>query len=71
MAKKRLKLSTPDEVRRSLSRVANMVLNEEMDPKRANAIIYTCNVILGSIRTDEQERRLYELEKMVEERGTQ
>lgn len=56
---RRLKLDTPLNVRRSLARVANMVLNGELDAKSANAIIYTCNVILGAIRTDEQQKNIY------------
>lgn len=64
---KRLKLSTPQEVRRGLARVANMVLNETLDPKAANSIILACNAILGAMRVDEQERKLQELERMMEE----
>lgn len=67
MAKKRLKMSTPAEVKRALSRVANMVLNGELEAKDANAIMYAANVILGAIRTDEQQRKLDELEQLVEE----
>lgn len=66
MVKRRLKLSTPLEVRRALSKVANMVLNNELDPRAANTIILACNAVLSAIRTDEQERRLCELEKMME-----
>lgn len=66
MVKRRLKLSTPLEVRRALSKVANMVLNNELDPRAANTIILACNAVLSAIRTDEQERRLCELEKMIE-----
>ena len=68
ISRKRLKLSTPTEVRRALSRVANMVLNGEIEAKDANAIMYACNITLGAIRTDEQERRLEELERMAQER---
>lgn len=68
MARRRLDLSTPSKVRKSANRVANMLLGYELDPKTANAILYACNVCLLSIRTDEQERRLDELEKLVEER---
>ena len=64
---KRLKLSTPTEVRKALNRLANMILNGQIDPKSANAIIYACNVVLGAIRTDEQEKRLDELEKLINE----
>lgn len=65
---KRLKLSSPQEVRKALSRIANMVLNGELDAKAANAIIYACNVVLGAIRTDEQEKRLDELEQLMKGR---
>lgn len=66
-AKKRLKLTTPREVRRALNRVANMVLNGELEAKDANAIMYACNITLAAIRTDEQEKRLEELERMIKE----
>lgn len=66
---KRLKLSTPIEVRKALARVANLVLNNEIEPKQANAIILACNAVLSAIRTDEQERKLDELERALKERG--
>ena len=69
MAKKRLKLSTATEVRRALNRVANMVLNGEIEAKDANAIMYACNITLAAIRTDEQEKRLQELESLINEKG--
>ncbi len=58
-------MGTPREVRRSVNRIANMLLNGEMDAKTANAIIYAANVTLGAIRIDEQQARLDELEEMV------
>jgi len=67
--KKRLKLSTPRDVRKSANRIANMLLNGELEPKTANAILYACNMCLLSIRTDEQEKRLDELEQLVKEAG--
>lgn len=69
MAKKRLKLSTATEVRRALNRVANMVLNGEIEAKDANAIMYACNITLAAIRTDDQEKRLQELENLINEKG--
>ena len=51
-----------------MNRVANIVLNGELEAKDANAIMYACNITLGAIRTDEQERRLEELERMIQER---
>lgn len=67
MPRLRLKTSTPTEVRRALSRVNNMLLNNEIDPKTANAIIYACNSILSSIRVDEQQSRIDDLERIIEE----
>ena len=67
MAKKRMKLSTPGEVRKAMNRVANMVLNGELAAKDANAILYAANVILGAIRVDEHQKKLDELERLMEE----
>lgn len=67
MQKKRLKMSTSREVRRSVNRIANMLLNDEIDAKTANAILYGCNVCLGAIRVDDQQAKLDELEKIVED----
>lgn len=62
----RLKLKNSWEVRRTLSRVANYVANGEMDTRTANTIILACNAILNAIRTDEQQKKIEELEKMLE-----
>ncbi|MEG1945289.1 MAG: hypothetical protein RR058_07695 [Oscillospiraceae bacterium] len=67
--RKSIKLSSPSEVRKALSRVANMVLNGDLDPKAANSIILACNAILGGIRTDEQEKKIRELEQLLMERN--
>lgn len=69
MAKKRLKMSTSREVRQSVNRIANMLLNREIDPKTANAILYAANVTLGAIRVDEIEQRIDKLEKAIEGGG--
>lgn len=69
MAKKRLKMSTSREVRQAVNRIANMLLNREIDPKTANAILYAANVTLGAIRVDEVEQRLEALEKAIEGGG--
>jgi len=39
-----------------------MLLNKEIDPKTANAILYAANVTLGAIRVDEIEHRIDDLE---------
>ena len=65
MTKKRLKMSSSREVRRTVNRIANMPLNGEIDPKTANAILYGCNVCLGAIRVDDQQAKLDELESII------
>lgn len=65
MTKKRLKMSSSGEVRRTVNRIANMLLNGEIDPKTANAILYGCNVCLGAIRVDDQQAKLDELESII------
>lgn len=62
-----MKMGTPREVRRSINRIANMLLNGEIDAKTANAILYAANVTLGAIRVDEQQARLDDLERIIEE----
>lgn len=65
MTKKRLKMSSSREVRRTVNRIANMLLNGEINPKTANAILYGCNVCLGAIRVDDQQAKLDELESII------
>ena len=65
MAQIGLKTKTATEVRRTLSRVMNMVANGEMDSKTANTIILGCNAVLSAIRTDEQQRKIDELERIL------
>ena len=61
----RLRMGTPTEIKRTLARVANMALNCEIDTKTANTIILACNAILGAIRTDEQQKKIDELEVLL------
>lgn len=67
MSKIRLKTRTATEVRRTLTRVMNMVANGEMDHKTSNTIILGCNAVLSSIRTDDQQRKIDELERILNE----
>lgn len=62
-------MKTPTEVRRTLARVANMALNNEIDTKTANTIILACNAVLSAIRTDEQQKKIDELEELLNEVG--
>lgn len=63
----RLRMGTPTEIRRTLARVANMALNNEIDTKTANTIILACNAVLSAIRTDEQQKKIDELEELLSE----
>lgn len=65
---RRLNLKNPQEVRRTLNRVANMALNREIDTKVANTVILACNAVLSSIRTDEQQKKIDELENILKEK---
>ena len=65
MTKIRLKTKTPAEVRRTITRVMNMVINGEIDNKTANTIILGCNAVLSAIRTDEQQKKIDELEQIL------
>ncbi len=64
----RLKLSTPSDVRKTLAKITNMIANNEIDTKKANTIIYSCNSILNSIRVDELEKQIQELEDLVNDK---
>lgn len=66
--RKSLKLDTPQAVRKALAKIANMLLNGEIEAKVANSIILACNAILSGIRTDEQEKKIAELERILNER---
>lgn len=61
------RFSTPQQVRKALSRINNMVANGEMDSKKANTIIVGANAILGAIRLDEQQKQIEKLEELVNE----
>lgn len=58
-------MGTSTEVRRTLARVANMAANGEMDTKTANTIILACNAVLSALRTDEQQKKIDELEEII------
>lgn len=62
---KRLRMGTPTEVRRVLARVSTEVYNGDLDTKTANTIILACNAVLNSLRTDEQQKKLDELERLL------
>ena len=63
----RLRMRTTTEIKRTLARVANMALNGEIDTKVANTVILACNASLGAIKTDEQQKKIDELEELLNE----
>lgn len=65
--KYKFKTSTPKEVRSSLSKLVNLVANGDIDVKTANSIAYLTSYILQSIRVDEQEQEIKELQEAIEE----
>lgn len=68
MAKaKYLKMKTPQDIRKSINRISNMLLNDQIEPKVANALIYGCNSALNSLRIDEMQAKINELEEFLAE----
>lgn len=67
MMKKRLRMNSTTELKRTANKIANLLLNGEIDSKTANALLYSCNVIAGIIRVDEQQRKIDELERLIRE----
>lgn len=65
--RKTLKLSTPEDIRRAISRIANMLLNGDIDSSTAKALIYACNSALSAVRTDEYRNKMEELEALLME----
>ena len=51
----KLRWSSPAEVRRSLARVNNMLLNGELPAKDANAIYFSANLILQALEAERKE----------------
>ena len=61
----RLRLNSPKDIRKTLAKITNMIVNNEIDSKKASTIIYSCNSILNSIRADELEKKIQELESYI------
>ena len=53
--KKKLRWNTATQVRRSLARVNNWVLNGEITAREANAIYYSSNLILKALELEQQQ----------------
>lgn len=62
-----LKMNTAEEVRETLTLIAEKVINYEMDSKTAAALNSLCTTVLNSIRTDELDKEMTELKQIIEE----
>ena len=67
MSKYKFKTSTPREVRQTLSKLVNMVANDEIPESKAKTITYMSSYILQSIKLDEQEKEIEELKSIIEQ----
>lgn len=56
----------PSGIRDILLAVIDMVASGDMDIKKANTIITAGNAVLNSIRTDEQDKKIQELQQLLE-----
>mgnify|MGYP001054704777 CR=1 FL=1 len=52
----KLRWNTPTEVRRSLAKVNNLLLNNEIPAKSANAVYYSANLILHAIELEQNRK---------------
>ena len=66
-SKIRLRFTDNREIRRSLNRVANMVVNGELDPQRASAIATLCNTMLKAEKQLELEKDMQDVINIVSE----
>lgn len=57
-----IRLTTSNQVRVMLSRVANALIQDEISEERARALTYISNTILSSIKQGDMEDRIKELE---------
>ena len=63
--KHRLKFNDNKSIKRSLSKVANMVINGELKPIEANSIATLCNTILKADKQLELEKDIEELREII------
>lgn len=61
----KLRWNTPTSVRRSLAKVNNMLLNREIEPKEANALYYSANLVLKAIELENAENEQRESREKV------
>lgn len=64
--KNNIRLTTTNQVRVMLSRVANALIQDKISEDKARALVYLSNTLLNSIKQTDLEQRLEELEAMIE-----
>lgn len=61
-----LLMDTAAEVKQTIRLIAEMVINGQLDSRRASTLNALCNTALSSIRTDEQQKEIEELQQNFE-----
>ena len=64
---RKLRWNSYKEIKKSLSAINNMILNDEITTDKARAINYNCNTILAAIKQFETEKEIEEIRSLVEE----
>lgn len=64
--RKCLKQATARDIQKAMARINNELYNGDIDQKTAAVLGANMNVILGSIRTDEQEKKINEFQEAIE-----
>lgn len=66
-----LKMNTAKEVREALAQLSNDMLNDVISESKYKSFVYGSAQIISSIRTDELETKLNELEALVDDEKNQ
>lgn len=61
-----LPMNTAAEIKQTIRLIAEMVINGQLDSRRASTLNALCNTALSSIRTDEQQKEIEELQQNFE-----
>ena len=62
-----LPMDTAAEIKQTIRLIAEMVINGQLDSRRASTLNALCNTALSSIRTDEQQKEIEELRETMTE----
>lgn len=58
-----LPMDTAAEIKQTIRLIAEMVINGQLDSRRASTLNALCNTALSSIRTDEQQKEIEQLKE--------